>query len=117
MRTHAEIGHQLLASSNRTVLKAAGIIANEHHERWDGMGYPQGKAGNDIHIFGRITAVADVFDALANDRCYKKAWPLDRILELFKNERGRQFDPALVDLLIENIEEVQKIQFLYQDQV
>ncbi len=117
MRTHAEIGHQLLASSNRTVLKAAGIIANEHHERWDGMGYPQGKAGKDIHIFGRITAVADVFDALANDRCYKKAWPLDRILELFKNERGRQFDPALVDLLIENIEEVQKIQLLYQDQV
>lgn len=117
MRTHAEIGYQMLAASNRKVLKAAAVIAHEHHERWDGKGYPQGKSGNDIHINGRITAIADVFDALANDRCYKKAWPMDKILDLFRQEKGKHFDPQLVDLLFERLDEIKVIQSQYQDKI
>lgn len=115
MREHAEIGYSMLISSKRMVLRAAAIIAHEHHERWDGTGYPQRKAGQNIHIYGRITAVADVYDALLNDRCYKKAWPLQQALDFFKAERGRHFDPQLVDLLFENLDEIQQIQITYRD--
>lgn len=115
MRQHAEIGHQMLISSKRKVLQAAAIVAHEHHERWDGNGYPQNLAGKDIHIYGRITAVADVFDALLNDRCYKKAWPLDQVLDYFRNERGRHFDPDLVDLLFDRLEEIERIRTRYRD--
>lgn len=115
MRQHAEIGHSMLVSSKRKVLRAAAIIAHQHHERWDGTGYPQGTAGSDIHIYGRITAIADVYDALLNDRCYKKAWPLEKALDLFKAERGRHFDPQLVDLLFEKIDEIERIQDRYRD--
>lgn len=115
MRQHAEIGYSMLVSSKRKVLRAAAIIAHQHHERWDGTGYPQAMAGPDIHIYGRITAVADVYDALLNDRCYKKAWPLQKALDLFKAERGRHFDPQLVDLLFEKIDEVERIQDRYRD--
>ncbi len=115
MRQHAEIGYQMLVSSKRKVLQAAAIVAHEHHERWDGKGYPQGKAGKDIHVFGRITAVADVFDALLNDRCYKKAWPLDEVLAFFRQERGKQFDPDLVDLLFDNLDALEQIRADYRD--
>lgn len=115
MREHAETGYSMLISSKRKVLRAAAIIAYQHHERWDGTGYPQGLSGTDIHIYGRITAVADVYDALLNDRCYKKAWPLNKALELFKAERGRHFDPQLVDLLFENLEAIEHIQTHYRD--
>ena len=109
MRSHAEIGYQMLCKSQREVLKAAATVALEHHERWDGKGYPHQKAGEDIHIFGRITAVADVFDALGSERCYKKAWSLDDIVALFVDQRGKQFEPALVDILIAHIDEVAAI--------
>lgn len=115
MRQHAEIGYRMLVSSKRKILRAAAVVAHEHHERWDGTGYPQGKSGEDIHIYGRITAIADVYDALLNDRCYKKAWPQDKALALFQSERGRHFDPRLVDLLFENLDEIMKIQTLYRD--
>ena len=115
MHTHAEIGYQMLASSQREVLRAAAIVAQEHHEHWDGCGYPQNKAGSDIHIYGRITAVADVVDALLNDRCYKKAWPLQKVLDLFKEERGKQFEPKLVDILFENLTALEEIQSRYRD--
>ncbi len=115
MRQHAEIGYRMLVSSKRKVLQAAAIVAHEHHERWDGNGYPQRKAGTDIHIYGRITAVADVFDALLNDRCYKKAWPLDKVLALFREERGRHFDPDLVDLLFDKLDEIEQIRTRYRD--
>ncbi len=100
MKGHAQLGYEMLKHSNRKILKAAAIVAKEHHEKWDGSGYPNGLKGEEIHIYGRITAVADVFDALGSDRCYKKAWPLEEILELFKKERGKHFDPKLVDLLL-----------------
>ncbi|MGL1894671.1 MAG: DUF3369 domain-containing protein [Spirochaetaceae bacterium] len=109
MKNHAEIGRDILGTSTRPLLKAGSIIAYEHHEKWNGTGYPNGKKGEEIHIYGRITAIADVFDALYHKRCYKDAWPLEKILELIKNERGEHFDPQLVDILLENIETIQQI--------
>ena len=109
MLRHAEIGYLMLKQSPRQVLQAAAQIAHGHHERWDGTGYPNRLAGEDIHLYGRITAVADVFDALLSDRCYKQAWPLDKVVDFFRQERGRQFDPALVDLLLSRLDEVMAI--------
>jgi len=104
MKAHAELGHKMLKFSERSILKAASILAYEHHERWDGKGYPRGLKGEEIHIYGRITAIADVFDALGSDRVYKEAWPLKKILNLFEEERGKQFDPDLVDLFLDHLE-------------
>jgi response regulator RpfG family c-di-GMP phosphodiesterase len=105
MKEHAQLGYEMLCHSNRELLKCAAIVAHQHHERWDGKGYPQGIAGNEISIYGRITALADVFDALGSDRCYKKAWDDDRIFGLFKEERGKQFDPHLVDIFFKHLDE------------
>lgn len=90
-------------------------MAYEHHEKWNGKGYPRGLKGEEIHIFGRITALTDVFDALGSDRVYKKAWELDRIFALFREERGQHFDPRLVDVFFENLDEILKIRAVYQD--
>jgi len=109
MKTHTTLGYDMLKSSSRKVLQAGAIIALDHHEKWLGGGYPANKSGEDIHLYGRITAVADVFDALGSDRCYKKAWPLEDILELMKAERGRHFQPELVDILLANIDAVVEI--------
>jgi response regulator RpfG family c-di-GMP phosphodiesterase len=104
MRSHAELGRQIFAEHDSPVLKAAAIVAGEHHERWDGLGYPHGYRGEQIHIFGRITALADVFDALTHQRCYKDAWPLRRTLQYLVEERGRRFDPELVDLFMQHLD-------------
>ena len=109
MKTHATIGFEVLNNSSRKILKAAAIVAHEHHEKWDGTGYPRGLKGNEIHIYGRITAIADVFDALAHDRIYKKAWELEDILNLFKEQKGKQFDPNLIDVFFENLDEFLEI--------
>jgi len=103
MKTHAELGHEMLKGSQQPLLKTAAIISMEHHEKWDGSGYPRGLKGAEIHLYGRITAIADVFDALGHDRVYKKAWPLEQILELFKEGRGKHFDPSLIDLFLKNL--------------
>lgn len=115
MRSHTVIGYNLLKNSKRHILRTAAIVAHEHHEKWNGQGYPRGLAGEDIHIYGRITAVADVFDALGSDRVYKKAWELDRILNLFKEERGRHFDPKLVDVFLDVLPELLEIRDRYSD--
>lgn len=115
MQSHTEIGHNLLKNSKRHILKAASIVAGQHHEKWDGTGYPHGLKGEDIHIYGRITAIADVFDALASDRVYKQAWPLERILRLFEEERGRHFDPRLVDVFIEQLPVILQARAQYAD--
>ncbi|MBU8871783.1 MAG: HD domain-containing protein, partial [Gemmatimonadales bacterium] len=104
MKTHAEIGYRILAKSERMILKAAAIIAHEHHERWDGKGYPQGLAGEDIHIFGRIVSLVDVFDAVYSDRVYRPAMKLDKVLEIIHNGRGVNFQPKLVDLFLGNLD-------------
>jgi len=105
MKTHSQIGYDMLKGSTRPILKASSHIALEHHERWDGKGYPNGSSGEDIHIYGRITAICDVFDALGSDRCYKKAWDLEKILKLFKVEKGQQFDPKLMQLFLDNLDQ------------
>lgn len=115
MCTHTSLGYEMLRHSERSLLKAAAIVANEHHEKWDGTGYPRGIKEEDIHIYGRITAVADVFDALSSDRVYKKAWPKKKIEKLFKEERGHHFDPKLVDAFFEVKETLYKIKEDYRD--
>ncbi|MFD0697002.1 DUF3369 domain-containing protein [Paenibacillus sp. GCM10027628] len=116
MKTHSNLGYEMLKHSNKQVLNAAAIIAQQHHEKYDGTGYPQGLKGEEIHIYGRITALADVFDALCSDRVYKKAWELDRVLELLETERGRHFDPAIVDLFMANLDEFIAIKDSYKEQ-
>lgn len=115
MKSHAQIGYEVLKGSSRSVLQSAAIVAYQHHERWDGHGYPQGLKGEKIHIYGRITAIADVFDALGHDRVYKKAWEIDAILELFKKESGNQFDPTLINLFFENLNLFLEIQNRFRD--
>jgi len=114
MKNHCSIGYKMLSHSKRDVLQAAAIIAHQHHERWDGTGYPQGLAGNEIHVFGRIVTVVDVFDALATERVYKKEWVLSEILAYIEEERGKQFDPKLIDIMIENIDEFLEIKMRYR---
>jgi len=109
MKTHSQLGYDLLRTSSRMTLKAAAIIALQHHEKYNGTGYPNNHKGEEIHIYGRIAAVADVFDALGCDRVYKKAWELEKIIELFKQERGQHFDPILVDILFKNMDKILEI--------
>jgi len=115
MRTHSETGYRFFLNSDSPLLQAAAIIAYEHHERWDGSGYPRRLKGEEIHIYGRITALADVFDALGSDRCYKKAWSNEKIFALFAQERGKHFDPLLVDLFFEYIDEFTTVQSHYSE--
>ncbi len=110
MKKHTEYGWEIFNKSNHVLLKTSALISYEHHEKWDGTGYPRGLKGEEIHLFGRITSIADVFDALSHDRIYKKAWELDKVIEYIKNESGKSFDPKLVDLFVENIEDIIKIQ-------
>jgi len=115
IQTHAEIGHRILNKSDRTILKAAAIIAYEHHEKWDGSGYPRGTKGEEIHIYGRIVSLVDVFDAISCDRVYRRAMPLDKVLTIIKSERGKHFDPALVDIFLANLNRFLAIRDQYQD--
>jgi response regulator RpfG family c-di-GMP phosphodiesterase len=105
IKAHASLGYEMLKHSNKQVLNAAATIAQQHHEKYDGSGYPLGLKGENIHIYGRITAVADVFDALCSDRVYKKAWEMDRVLDFLQSEKDRHFDPVLVDLFLSHLDE------------
>jgi len=115
IKTHTVIGHSILKSSPRRIMRTAATIALQHHEHWDGGGYPHGLVEDETHIFGRITALADVFDALSCDRVYKKAWPLSEVLDYLREKRGRQFDPCLVDIFLENLDEILAIRATYPD--
>ncbi|KHD35220.1 metal-dependent phosphohydrolase [Clostridium acetobutylicum] len=115
MKTHSKIGYDMLKSSNRKLMKSAAIIALEHHERFDGTGYPYGLSGKDIHIYGRITSIADVFDALGTKRVYKDAWSLNKILLHFRREKGRQFDPKLIEIFFENLDKILTIRRTFSD--
>lgn len=109
MQNHAAMGHDMLKHSSRKILKTAAIVALDHHEKYDGTGYPNGKSMEEIHIYGRITALADVFDALGSDRCYKEAWDDKKIFNFIKEERGKHFDPKLVDIFFDNLNEFLEI--------
>ena len=112
MKTHTQLGHDLLFDEENEYLKAAALIALEHHEKWDGTGYPHGKKGEEISIFGRIVAIADVFDALISVRPYKEPWSFEKAHTLLNENSGTHFDPALIALFNENIE---KIRTIYQE--
>lgn len=110
MKHHAQIGHAILGKVERPLIKLAATIALQHHERWDGQGYPAGLSGDGISMAGRIVAMADVLDALCSARIYKPAWEESRVLAYFQEQRGRQFDPALVDILLSQWDAIKALQ-------
>ncbi|HAF45579.1 MAG TPA: two-component system response regulator [Gallionellaceae bacterium] len=116
MKQHAVIGYEVLNASNSSLLKVAAEIAHTHHEKFDGSGYPRGLKGTDIPLFGRIVAVADVFDALTSDRPYKKAWSNEQASQLLREGAGTHFDPACVDAFFADFEEVLKIKSRFVDE-
>lgn len=117
MKEHAVIGRDILKKSTRELLVSARTIAYQHHERWDGSGYPNGLRGEEIDIFARITMLADVYDALSMDRSYKQAWSEEHILQYIRKEKGRFFDPHLVELFLEHFEEIRAIRRRYPAEV
>jgi len=115
MQTHAQVGCELLSQSKASISKLGARLAHYHHENWDGSGYPDGISGKNIPIEARIMAVADVFDALGSNRCYKTSWPSSEIQTYFKEQKGIKFEPELVDLLLNNIDEFSAIREQYPD--
>ncbi len=115
MKQHTVIGAQLLSNSQSPVLQMGEAIALTHHERWDGSGYPNLLAGEDIPLVGRICAIADVFDALSSKRCYKEPWPLENVLQELRLLSGIQFDPRLIEMFDELLPIILDIQRTYTD--
>jgi putative two-component system response regulator len=109
MQRHAAVGARMLAGSRAPVMRMAEQIALTHHERWDGTGYPAGLAGESIPLAGRICAVCDVFDALRSERPYKEPWPLQDALDELARERGRHFDPEVVDAFLGMVDDLDPI--------
>ncbi len=136
MKQHTLLGAQLFIDRQSSFDDAAQIVSMNHHERWDGKGYPghidistgeplkgfetsngapRGKKGDETHIYGRIVAIADVFDALSSARVYKKAWDEEKVLSIIKKESGGQFDPELVEMFLNNFNNFKLIQERYKD--
>jgi putative two-component system response regulator len=115
MRRHCEIGAAIVGNHGSELMRTAAQAALSHHERYDGAGYPAGLSGEAIPWIGRVIALADVFDALTSDRPYKRAWEIDRALELIRSERGTQFDPELADAFLGAEAELREIKALYPD--
>ncbi len=115
MKKHAEMGFSILEGSKRPIIKAGAVIAKDHHEKWDGTGYPEGKEGKDIHIYGRIVALADVYDALRSKRCYKEPWSSEKTTEYISSQSGLHFDPQCVEVYMSHIDEFESILQRYPD--
>jgi len=115
MKQHPTVGLQILDGSQRPILKAAAVIAHQHHEKWDGSGYPQGLKGDQIHPYARIVAVADVFDALTHERCYKEAWPIEQVRDYLREVAGHHLDPHYVDILVKNLDKADDINRRWPD--
>ena len=115
MKQHASLGFDLLQGSSSRVLQVGAEIARGHHEKFDGTGYPAGLVGDNIPIFSRIVAVADVFDALTSERPYKKAWPLQEAVDHLRASAGQHFDPQVVEAFLGAWDEVLAIRAQYQD--
>lgn len=116
MKTHPHIGAEILADGDSELLRIAKSVALTHHEKWDGTGYPQGLSGEAIPIEGRIVAVADVFDALTSKRPYKEAWSVEKTLAFMQEQKGIHFEPRLIDLLVENLDEILTIKAYWKDE-
>jgi len=115
MKQHTLIGGRILNRSKNKLLQQAAVIALSHHEKWDGSGYPNGLFGTDIHLYGRIVAIVDVFDALTMERPYKKAWSIESAVELINEGSGKHFDPSLVELFNEFLPDIIQIKDTYKD--
>jgi len=115
MKQHTVIGHNILSNSDSRYMKMGAVIALNHHEKYDGSGYPSGLSGEEIPLVARIVAVADVFDALMSERPYKQAWPMEKALQLLRDESGRHFDPQCVDAFFSRIEDVQRVREEFSD--
>lgn len=115
MRQHAVIGWEILRDSSAPTLQVAAEIAYTHHEKFDGSGYPRGLAGDQIPLFGRIVAVADVFDALTSTRPYKPAWELDKAWAFIAEGRGSHFDPQCVDMFLSCLDQAMAIRERFRD--
>jgi putative two-component system response regulator len=109
MERHTWIGYQILAGSGSALLELGATIALTHHEKWDGTGYPRQLTGSAIPMEGQVAAVADVFDALTSDRPYRKAFSLEETMRIMRDERGKHFDPRLIDLFFENVDQLMEI--------
>ncbi len=115
MKTHATIGEEILSGNDSELLKTAALIARTHHERWDGSGYPEGLKGDDIPLISRIVSICDVFDALLSRRPYKEPWELSTVLDYINNNSGILFDPHLVELFNQCLDDILEIQQQYAD--
>jgi putative two-component system response regulator len=115
MKQHTVIGQRILANSSSPILRVGAEIAYSHHEKFDGSGYPRGLRGRDIPLYGRIVAVADVFDALTSDRPYKKAWDLERAVDLLRTSSGQHFDPMCVEAFFDVWDEILAVKANYVD--
>ncbi len=115
MRTHAELGAAMLQHSKKPLMQLASVIAMQHHENWDGSGYPKQLRGDQIHLAARITALVDVFDALGSQRCYKHAWPDDEIRAFIDSQSGHKFEPKLVELLFQHWDTMRDVKINFPD--
>lgn len=115
MQTHTTIGYKMLSKSEGELFSLASFVAHEHHERWDGNGYPNGLSGENIHVFARLTALVDVFDALLSKRCYKEPWEVVDVIDLIQKEAGKQFDPIMSSLLLDNLDDFVDLRNCYPD--
>ncbi len=116
MKGHAKLGYELLKDSGSEILRAGAEVALSHHEKFDGSGYPQGLKGSQIPLFGRIVAVADVFDALTSERPYKRAWSLDDACRFLEEGRGKHFDPMCVEAFLAGWEDVLEVRQRFRDE-
>jgi len=114
MKEHTNIGARIFRGSNSPLLRAAATVALSHHEHYDGSGYPKGLKGDKIPLFGRVVCLADVFDALISERCYKKAFRFEHTLKILKGEAGKLLDPRLVHIFLKSIPEVKSILSAYK---
>jgi cyclic di-GMP phosphodiesterase len=116
MERHTYIGHEILSGSGSALLELAATIAWTHHEKFDGSGYPRRLAGSAIPLEGRVAAIADVFDALTSERGYRRSFELDEAIQIMRQERGGHFDPELLDLFLDPIDEIVEIHDRYTDE-
>ena len=115
MKTHAQIGADILSGDDSPLLNMASVIALTHHEKWDGSGYPNGLKGEKIPLVGRITALADVFDALTSERPYKNAWPVEEAVSWIKEQSGQHFEAALVEHFLTIMDSIIEIKEQYAE--
>lgn len=116
MRTHCKIGAEIIGEHSSELLKIAKTVASQHHEKWNGKGYPRGMKGDEINLYARIVAVADVFDALTSKRPYKDEWSVERAVNLIKEESGEHFDPQIVKSFVNQLPQIVEIKEKFKEE-